>query len=276
MNPLKQLSFWLDTFKLFFNRKGSDAVIILSFTTLLSIVPVLAVVISVFAKTNIFENLSNRVLNQLFEYIVPSSITNAQDYLLQFSQQASQLKGVGILFVLITTMMLLRTVDQRINLFWDNQHTRRWWLSLAHYLGVALFGPLLLAASIALSSYLSALPLVNLFKNIEVINGFSFLAIVPFFLNWLGFSFLYRYVPLAKVHWQSAFIGGLLAAICLELLKLGFSLYLKWFPTYDLIYGVFAAIPIFLLWIYLNWFVVLFNAAIVSQLERYRTEQLVE
>ncbi len=268
MHKLTQLSFWRDSFKLFFNRNGSDSVVILSFTTLLSIVPVLAVVISVFSTTILFEDLSNRVLNQLFDYIIPSSIPNAQDYLLQFSQQASKLKGLGIAFVLITTLMLLRVIDQKINSFWETQQIRKWWLSLVHYLGIALFGPLLLASSLALSSYLSALPLVNYFTDIDFISAFAFLSIIPFLLNWLGFSFLYRYVPAAKVHWQSAAIGGLLAAVCLEVLKFGFSLYLKWFPTYDLIYGAFAAIPIFLLWIYLNWFVILFNAAVVSQLEQ--------
>ncbi len=267
---VRKFSFWKNVFKVFSENNGSDSVIVLSYTSLLSIVPFLAIIITVFTTTELFQDFSRQILKQLFEHILPASITGVQDYLLQFSQQASKLKGMSLFIAFLTSLILLRTIDSKINSFWPARKPRKWWVSLASYLGITLFGPLFLASSLVVSSYLVAFPIVDGLMHTGdwgVGVEFSFLIFLPFFLNWLGFSFLYRYVPTSKVSWISAKFGGLLAALLIEILKFSFGLYLMWFPTYDLIYGAFAAVPIFLLWMYLSWFVILFNAAVVSQLE---------
>lgn len=274
LQSMQTWPFWKGVFRVFFENKGTDSVASLSYTTIISIVPMLAVILSVFTATELFQDLSQQVMKELFAHILPTSSSEVEAYLLQFSQQASKLKGISLLIILLTTVALLWTIDKKINSFWPARPPRKWWISLVHYLGVALVGPLFLGISLMLSSYLTAFPFVNDLMNTEewgIGFQFSLLAFMPFLLNWIGFSILYRFVPTAKVSWQSARWAALIASLAIELLKSGFTLYITWFPTYDLIYGAFAAIPIFLLWMYLNWFVVLFSAALLKQLETYRT-----
>ncbi len=208
---INKRSFWKGVFKKFLKNKGSDSAIVLSYTSLLSIVPLLAIVISVFTATEFFQDLSQQVLDQLFVYILPASIADVQGYLLQFSQQAAKLRGVSLFIAFLTALMLLWMVDIKINSFWPKPQPRKWWVSLANYLGITLLGPLFLASSLMLSSYLMAFPLVDTLMhtvNWGIGIQFSFLAFLPFFLNWLGLSFLYRYVPTSKVSWSSARLGG--------------------------------------------------------------------
>ena len=163
--------------------------------------------------------------------------------------------------------MLLWKIDQKINGMWSERVQRKWWVSLLHYLGVSLLGPLLLGLSLVISSSLLALPLfVETTPWIEKL--FFGLKVVPLVLAWLGFTALYKLVPVAKVPFKVAFIAGFFAMFELELLKSGFALYVEWFPTYALVYGAFAAIPLFLLWLYSLWFIVIWNGALVATLMR--------
>ena len=165
----------------------------------------------------------------------------------------------------LTTLMLLWKVDEKLNGMWSESLTRKWWVSLLHYLGVSLLGPLLLGLSLLTSSYLLALPLLA--ETTPWITQLTFgMSLLPLLLSWLGFTFLFKFVPIAYVPAKIALLGGLFATLQLELLKYGFTLYVKWFPTYDLIYGAFAAIPLFLLWLYLIWFIVIWNGAFIVSL----------
>lgn len=257
--------FWLRAAVRFKQQKGTDAVAILAYTSLVGIVPMLGVMLALFSVSSYFDEFESLVMNQVVNNLMPSSQPVIQDYLLVFSTQATNLKWPGLIVMLITTLMLLWKVDQKLNQLWPQVRKRKWWLSILHYLGISLFGPILLGLSLVMSSAILALPLVS--DTTPFIEKLLFgLKIVPVLLAWIGFSLLFKFVPACKVSTRAAFVGGFLAMVQMELLKIGFAAYVKFFPSYDLIYGAFAAIPLFLLWLYLVWFIVIWNGAVVATL----------
>lgn len=269
---VKQVSswpFWKQVFLNFKNRQGSDAVAILAYTSLVGIVPMLAVMLGLFSVSNYFSSFESLVMDQVVSNLMPHSQPVIEEYLFKFSQQAASLKGPGLVVMLFTTLMLLWKVDQKLNGLWSERLQRKWWVSLLHYLGISLLGPLLLGMSLVLSSSLLALPLIVETTPLidEITSGMK---IVPLILAWLGFTALYKLVPVAKVPFKIALISGLFAMLQLELLKSGFALYVEWFPTYAVVYGAFAAVPLFLLWLYLVWFIVIWNGAVVVTLLKWQ------
>lgn len=270
VNLLGKPLFWKSVGLRFFKVKGLDAVIILSYTTLLSLVPLLGLMLSIFSMSSLFESLSQEMMDLMVTHLLPNAEESIQQYLWQFSQQVAKLKGPSLIFILITTLMLLWTIDGKINTIWSSDKTRRWWVSVLNYLGISLLGPVLLGGSLVLSSYLAAMPLISEVQNIvNVPLPFDWVYALPILFNILGFLILYRFVPVVRVSWVSAFMGALLAALLLEGLKTGFVLYLEWFPTYSVIYGAFAAIPILLLWIYSLWLIIMICATVVFELENF-------
>jgi membrane protein len=223
-----------------------------------------------FSVSSYFEEFEQLVMEQVIANLMPSSQPVIQDYLFIFSEKATSLKWPGLVVMLITTLMLLWKVDQKLNELWPEVRKRRWWVSLLHYLGISLFGPILLGLSLVISTTILTLPLIS--DTTPFIEKLLFgLKIIPVMLSWLGFTLLFKFVPACYVSMRAAAIGGFLAMAQMELLKVGFAAYVKLFPTYDLIYGAFAAVPLFLLWLYLTWFIVIWNGAVVATLsEQYR------
>ncbi|MEA3405231.1 MAG: YihY family inner membrane protein [Pseudomonadota bacterium] len=259
--------FWKRVIVRFTQRQGTDAVGILAYTTLLGIVPMLAVMLSLFSVSPYFADFEFLVMDQVLHNLMPSSQPIIESYLVTFSQQAANLKGPGLLVMLLTTLMLLWKVDSKLNGLWPNAKKRRWWVSILHYLGVSLLGPILLGLSLLTSSYLLAVPLLS--EAYPFLDKLTFgISLLPLVFALLGFAALYKFVPHQKVAFKAALIGGLFATLQIELLKDGFALYVEWFPTYNVIYGAFAAIPLFLLWLYLLWFIVIWNGVVVYVLNQ--------
>lgn len=259
--------FWKRVAVRFMQRQGTDTAGTLAYTTLLGLVPMIAVMLSLFSVSPYFEDFEFLVMDKVLHNLMPSSQPIIESYLLGFSQQAAGLKGPGILVMFFTTIMLLWKIDSKINGLWPSTGRRRWWVSLLNYLGISLVGPLLLGLSLLTSSYLLAAPfLTEIFPFLDKLTlGISLL---PFLFALFGFALLYKFVPSQKVSFRAALIGGLFATIQIELLKEGFALYIQWFPTYNVIYGAFAAIPLFLLWLYVMWFIVIWNAVVVYTLNQ--------
>ncbi|MDA3806467.1 MAG: YihY family inner membrane protein [Thiomicrorhabdus sp.] len=264
--------FWAKVFVRFRQNQGTDAVAILAYTTLIGVVPLLAVMLSLFSVSTYFDSFEAVVMEHVVRNLMPSSQPIIEEYLMMFSMQAVHLKGPGLVVMLLTTLMLLWKIDQKLNGLWPNSLKRKWWVSILHYLGVSLLGPILLGLSLVSSSYVLALPwLAETTPWLEKLTlGISLL---PLIFSLLGFMLLYKLVPVAYVPIKAAFVGGVFATIQLELLKSGFALYIKWFPTYDLIYGAFASVPLFLLWLYLIWFIVIWNGALVVTLTQRMTSK---
>jgi len=254
--------FWRQAAHNFIDKQGLDSVTILAYASLVGLVPFLAILFGVFALSDSFAVFQAEVIDKVVHFLLPEATPQLEAYLLKFAQKAGQLKGIGIVSMLGIALILLWTIDKKINLMWQRHYQRRWWVSLLHYLGVSLLGPLILGAGLVLSSILLAVPILpDLFGMADALKQ------LPFFINAVGFWFLYRFVPAAKVSASAAWVGAILTTLELELLKFGFGVYVKWFPTYDLIYGAFAVIPLFLLWLYLLWLVIIFNASVVRQID---------
>lgn len=256
--------FWYEVLKRFWRQRGTEAVAILAYTTLIGLVPMLAVMLSLFSTSAWFEPFQHVIMQLVVAHLMPESQPVIQNYLGLFAEQASRLALPGLVVMLVTTLILLWTVDQKINAMWDANLQRRWWVSLLNYLGVSLLGPLMLGLSLVASSYLLAWPL--LWGDATVSWGFNrLLNSLPIVFSILGFMLLYKLVPISTVSWNQAWWVALMATAKIEVLKMGFAWYIKAFPTYDLVYGALAAVPVFLLWLYLIWFILIWNACVLAQ-----------
>lgn len=266
--------FWQNVIRLFYSRQGLDSVAVLAYTSLIGVVPMLAVMLSLFSVSPLFANFETVVMEQVVSNLMPNSYPVIKEYLIQFSQQAASLKGPGLSIMLITVLLLLWKVDEKLNGLWSHSLQRKWWVSLFHYLGISLLGPLFLGLSLVVSSSLLALPwFVETTPYFEKVT-FG-LKVVPLILAWVGFTLLYKFVPIPFVAFKIAVAAGFFAMVSFELLKTGFSLYVQWFPSYSLVYGSFAAVPLFLLWLYLIWFIVIWNGAVVVTLSEQQKNRVI-
>ena len=237
----------------------------LTFTTTLALVPFFAVVLSVFTAFPIFGQLRDALEQWLLDSLIPQSISrNVLDYLTQFASKASELGLAGFAVLVFTAVSLVLTIDHTLNDIWRVTTQRPLGQRVLIYWAALTLGPLVMGASLAISSYV----LTASRGWLPDIGGGVNLALdtVQFVLMTVGLTLLYRFVPNTPVKWKHALAGGLFAAVCLALAKWGMGLYLSRIPTYSLIYGAFAAVPILLLWIYMSWLIVLFGAVIAAYL----------
>lgn len=237
----------------------------LTFTTTLALVPFFAVVLSVFTAFPIFGQLRDALQQWLASTLIPASISrNVLDYLTQFAGKASELGLVGFAALSFTAVSLVLTIDRTLNDIWRVTVKRPLGQRVLVYWAVLTLGPLVLGASLAISSYVLTVSRGWL-PDIGGLANFG-LDAAQFLLMTLGLTLLYRYVPNTPVLWKHALAGGVFVALCMALAKWGLGLYLSRIPTYSLIYGTFATVPILLLWIYLSWLIVLFGAVIAAYL----------
>ncbi|MDO5693934.1 MAG: YihY family inner membrane protein [Pseudomonadota bacterium] len=237
----------------------------LTFTTTLALVPFFAVVLSVFTAFPVFAQMREALEQWLANSLIPVSISrNVLDYLTQFASKASELGLAGFAVLSFTAVSLVLTIDHTLNAIWRVTARRPLGQRVLIYWAVLTLGPLVLGASLAISSYV----LTASRGWLPDIGGGVNLALdaVQFMLMTLGLTLLYRFVPNTPVKWKHALAGAVFVAVCLALAKWGLGLYLSRIPTYSLIYGAFATVPILLLWIYMSWLIVLFGAVIAAYL----------
>lgn len=237
----------------------------LTFTSLLALVPFVTVALAVFTAFPTFGRLQLMLQRWLVDSLIPDAIAlQVMDYLMQFAAKASQLGGVGFGFLLVTVISLVMTMDRTLNNIWRVQRMRPLGQRLLIYWAVITLGPLLMGGSIATTSYVlsasrgivAALP-----EAVQV--GFNSL---EFLLLSGAMAALYHYVPNTPVKWRHAFAGGLFVAIGMALAKNVLALYLASVPTYSVIYGTFATLPILLIWVYVAWVIFLLGAVVTAYL----------
>ncbi len=238
---------------------------LLCYATLLSLVPLLAVVLSMFSAFSVFDQWSDAAQNFLFKNFVPAAGEVIQKNINQFVQKASTLTAAGIVFLIVTALILMSNIERSLNRIFRVHRARSLTGRLLVYWSTLTVGPLLLGASFGVSSYLLSLPLVV--GAAEGIGGVpKLLKLAPVIASSVAFSLMFVIVPHRVVRWRHAVTGGVVAALLLELAKSGFGLYVTHFPTYNKIYGALAAIPIFLVWVYLSWVVILLGASLTAAL----------
>ena len=246
---------------------GTDSAATLAYATLLSLVPLFALAISVLSVSSLFAQWQSQVVHFLVNMVSPDALSRVEPTLLAFASQAAQLKGPSIIGLLITVLFLLERIYRKLAAIWIEQPRARLWVRVLHYLGVSLLGPVLIGLSFWLSGFLAALPLLQTWGFMAPVKAHALKAI-PVAMVFVGFYLLYRYAPPVPIRKRAALVGAALATAGLQLLKAGFALYIQWFPTYQLIYGALAAIPLFLVWLYLLWAMVLLVAAVVWRLDK--------
>ena len=240
----------------------------LTFTTLLAIVPILTVALTLISAFPVFREQLQHVERFLVSYMLPESAAALAGYAEQFAANAARLTTVGLVFLFVTAIIVLLTIDRAFNQIWRVPRPRGTAQRVFIYWALLTVGPLLVGASLSLTSWLVSQSL-GLVKDVPL-AGEVMLDVVPILLTAAAFTLAYIAIPNRRVLVRDALAGGLLAALAFEGMKHGFALYVTKFPTYRLVYGAFASVPLFLLWIYLSWVVVLFGAVTAAVLPEWR------
>jgi membrane protein len=260
---------WHTTAKTLFERFREDRLGLtagsLTFTTTMSLVPIVTVGLAVFSAFPMFGRLQSGLQKWLIDSLVPDNIARpVLTYLNQFAGKASQIGWTGAIVLLLTALALVLTIDRKLNDIWRVRRPRPLAQRVLMYWAVLTLGPLLLGGSLSLGSYalsaskglVSALP-----GGLRVV-----LDMLEFGLIGLGLTLLYRFVPHTHVQWRHALVGGGFVAIGIEISKTVLAWYVTKVPTYSAVYGTFATVPILLLWIYVLWVLVLLGAVITAYL----------
>jgi len=234
----------------------------LTYTTLFAIVPVLTVTYSVLALVPALREKGDAIQEWLLGVIAPSAGEQVQLYIGEFARQTSNLTLLGGVFLLVTAVLLLRNIETTLNRIWRVARPRQGMLALLIYWAVLTLGPLSLAIGLGVSSYLASAALFT--DTLAMVGGVNmWLKWLPFFSSVIMLTLLYVLVPNCHVPFKQGFIGAVVAAALFELAKMGFALFIKMAPTYEVIYGAFAAVPLFLIWVYVSWVIVLAGAELV-------------
>lgn len=237
----------------------------LTYTTLFAIVPMMTVAFAILAALPALRERSVEIQRWVFEYFAPSVGDDVLAQLGEFSRQAGNLTGIGIIFLVVTSVLMLRNVEQNLNNIWHIRTPRKGTTSLLMYWAVLTLGPLCLGAALGLSSYLTSVKLLT--GAVGYIGGAAFwLSLLPFFAMTALMATIYIIVPNCYVPWKQGLLGAAVAALLFELAKAGFALFIRLSPSYSVIYGAFAAVPLFLLWVYISWIIFLGGAVLVHSL----------
>lgn len=241
----------------------------LTFTTLLSLAPLLAVALAVATAFPAFEQAIATLQAFVLQHALPDTpgLKRFLEQFSSFSQNAGRLTAIGLGFFALTAVMLMLTIDNTLNRIFRVQRGRTLLQNVLMYWAVLTLGPLLIGGSLSITSYVVGASLGVLGRDGPLS---PLLRALPFVLTCAALILLYVVVPARRVEWKHAAIGGILAGIAFELAKRGFALYLSSVPTFRLVYGAFATIPVFLLWLYLSWVVVLCGAIVTALLPGWR------
>ena len=252
---------WLKVFRVIVVRFIKDGFTYrasaLTYTTLLALVPLMAVLFSVLSAFPVFKNVGDQIQGYAFEHFVPATGKVVEGYLTTFAAQASKLSGIGIALLIITAVMLLLTIERSFNEVWRVKVGRKGVVAFLTYWAIITLGPIFIGLSFIISSYVFSLRILS-----EVSQHALVLNLLPFILIVIGFTVLNVIVPNCRVKFRYALLGGFISAIFFEIARRLFALYALHFQSYHLIYGALAAIPLFLIWVYVCWLIILLGALI--------------
>ena len=258
---------WMATVQTLYQRFREDRLSLtassLTFTTLISLVPLVTVGLAVFSAFPKFDQFQATLQNFLVTSLVPENISRpVLQALTQFASQAKRLGAVGLVFLVFTALALMSTIDRKLNAIWRVRRMRSLGRRVLIYWSAATLGPLVFGLGLSVTS-LAVTSSRGVFG--------SDAGAIGTLLDLLGFTLLaalmtatYRWVPNTPVRWRHALAGGLFVAVAFEIAKNVLAWYLARVPTYSLVYGAFATLPILLIWIYTGWLIVLFGAVIAA------------
>lgn len=234
----------------------------LTFTTVLALVPLLVIVFAVFTAFPAFAQLRESLRLLMLENLVPPNFSDTIFRTLNsFAARARGLTLFGVLGLAVTSMIMVLTIDRAVNAIWRVRRPRPFGQRLLIYGLVVALGPLLFAGSLALTSY--AVSSFGFAKRPPLVVRVA-IDWIPVLLTLGGLAAMYRWMPNRRVAWRDALWGGAIAALGFELAKLAFALYVTRLSAYSMLYGSLAALPVFLLWVYLSWMITLIGAVIAA------------
>lgn len=240
----------------------------LTYMSLFAIVPMLTLMYSMFSLVPAFQELGGQVEEFIFSKFLPSSGQEITQYLSEFSNQARKLSVAGVAIILVTALLMLSNIEKTFNHIWATTGSRKGLAGFLVYWAILSLGPLLLAVGMIMSTYLMSLRLM-----VTEVDSLGLVALLfsylPWLLTWLAFTLLYVAVPNCKVRVVYAAFGGLITTLLFETAKALFG-QLVAHSIYTNVYGAFAVIPLFLIWIYLLWMLILFGAELVRSLETFQ------
>nr|WP_298109936.1 virulence factor BrkB family protein [uncultured Pseudomonas sp.] len=265
---LQRVNDWMDFWRFLLRRFIADRCInnaaALTYTTLFAVVPMMTVTFAMLSVVPVFQGTGEQIQSFVFRNFVPSAGELVQQYLSDFTAQARQLTWVGVVVLAVTAFLMLVTIEKAFNTIWRVRQPRRGASSFLLYWAILSLGPILLGSGFAISTYVASLSLIS---GPDALLGLkAMLNVMPMLSSIAAFTLLYATVPNAQVRLGHALLGGLFTAVLFEVAKSLFGLYVQMFPGYQLIYGAFATVPLFLLWIYLSWVLVLLGAELVCNL----------
>lgn len=238
----------------------------LSYTSLLALVPLATVMLSMFSIFPVFSNWSDHVQAFIYNNLVPAAGDIIKVNIDSFVKKAGRLTTFGLIFLMVTALMMLSTIENSLNRIWRVHKGRSFSQRVLVYWAMLSLGPLLIGSGLSITSYLATS------TSLKVLNGGVMSALgvnlLPFLFECTAFVMSYLLVPNCKVKITHALIGGIIAAFLFQIAKKGFTIYVTTFNTYEVIYGALATLPIFLIWIFVSWCVFLLGAQIAAALDR--------
>jgi|AraplaMF_Col_mMF_1032025.scaffolds.fasta_scaffold00012_107 membrane protein len=241
----------------------------LGYTSLLAIVPMLTIALSMFAAFPFFAGMRDTMVQSLFNNLAPSLGATVQTYLNTFMANAGKATGAGIVGLAVTAILLIHTIQTAFDRIFGSTSRKTQWNRFPIYWALLTLGPILFGVSFSISTYFfqmaGSAEIYGVSTGVQIIGN-----ILPFVLEAAGFALFYRLMPTRPVRNVDAIWGGLAAAFLFEVVKRLFGLYLHYAPTYQALYGALAAIPIFMVWMYLAWVITLIGAEITAALPEWR------
>jgi membrane protein len=228
----------------------------LAFTTLLALVPLLTVIVSIVTLFPVFDTLVIQTRTYVVSNFIPASSDAIQFYLTQFVQHSSSLPAFSITFLFITAWMMFADVQSTLNSIWRGYTNKKLLSRWTHSLLIFTLSPMIVGCSVFLSTFILSLTWIKFsFGELQPL-----LILVPLIINAFIFSLIYIAIPRYYVTWRNGVFGGCVTSVLVEITKLCFAYYIKYIANYELIYGTLAVIPIFLIWVYLLWLIILYGA----------------
>ncbi|WP_415898405.1 YihY family inner membrane protein [Neptuniibacter sp. QD48_11] len=258
-------------FRQFLQNQGILNAAALTYTTLFAVVPLMTVSYAMLAAVPSFQGVGQELQGWVFDNFVPATGAVVQDYLNDFSSQARKLTAVGIALLAITSIMMMKNIEAAFNRIWRVNEPRKGLSSFLLYWAILSLGPILIGLGLVLTSYIASLPFIS--EATEAVGRARLLSALPTILSATAFTLMYVAVPNCPVPFKSALLGGVGVALLFETAKRGFTAFVTQFPSYELIYGAFAAVPLFLLWIFISWVIILMGAELTRCIAVYRPNE---
>ncbi len=242
----------------------------LTYQTLFAVVPLLTITYTLLSAFQAFSGVGDMLQDFVFTNVVPENVGVVQEYLQSFSEQARRLSGPSLVVVGLTAFLMMFTIEKAFNEIWRIKEPRHGFQRILMYWAILTLGPVLMGSGIAITTYLLSLPLLT-----DVTGTTNLLGLVPIVLNAVVFTLMYITVPNCVVPLRHGVTGGVVVAIAFELVKQLFGSVMAR-SDFEVIYGTYAAVPLFLIWLYISWTIVLFGAELTKNMGLFRSQRSTE